>query len=950
MGEPARKIREDIEPEIRPNLRVIDGGGESTPSRSNLKALESNPDKNSGDSSIKNQEEAGSNVVQGPWANKTVGKATDKLKAGGKFSFFKKKGPLTAIILTLVGGVIGIGGLMSPSLLLVNLKEVMTDKFNLQLTSMDIRTNKILSKKINGTTSGLCTSVFSVACKYSTMSKTQLDKFEKAGIHIIEDADSKAGLFGRTRPSRFEFNGQEIGAEEFNKLLKTDPEFRSAVKKAYNPKFAGFMDDIWQKVSAKLKISKSDLDIDGETDEDRLKKLQDNTKEGVDIDSDTDVDLDEKKLDPDDAADDIDVDAHNTAVDAAEEAADQFADNVDDIASSGVKSTSSALGLTATSVVNTTKITGVLDNVCLAYNTTRAVGFAAKTVRALQLARFAMIFLNVADQIKAGDAEPDDVSYLGNILTAEFTNTDPVTGETTQKSATDSFGYKYAAYGEVGTMSDMTVQFLAGGGLTGTLIDVTSAINKYLGSTPEKTCGTLNNPFVGAGSLVVGIGLMFIPGPNAVRVADIAKNVVVSGVIAVAISLLPSLLQDIVAGILIDDTTVGEAAGDAITSGASGMMGNLAKSGGNAPLTPEQAVAYNNLTTSVLADYAEEDRLTYSPLNISNGNTFMGSFVRKLTPYMSGMSSITTSISSILSVITGSFSMLQPSAVKALTASDYEMCTDIDYRAMGLATDPYCNVMYGIPTEALEADPIDVAERLFDNGQIDSDGDIIGSEYKTFIENCIDRTNPLGFTGDNNQGDSGKDCLFDDDNKDFYIYYIDKRVQDGMDAEETEESSTSTNREYDSKTAKELAQIIIDSGNVTDRTNQLQQVLDGTRTNINIKVLRIVAELSKNNTFAVASLFRDYVPANGSKTSQHLVGEAVDISGSFGINGVTLAYGDYNDVIQKFLDEAVNLLGDDCYQIGVPTNKYKDTTDRPSTCSMFYDKGTGPHIHIGIKP
>ena len=791
MGEPARKIREDIEPEIRPNLYGIDGGGQSTPDRANLKALESNPEKLDDKSSIKDSEETGSNVVQGPWSNKVTSKPSGG-PTKGKFSLadLKKKGPLATIILTLVGGGIGIGGLLSPSLLLVNLKEVMTDKFNLQLASMDIRTNKILRAKVDGTTRGLCTSVLNVACKYSTMSKTQLSKFEKAGITVVPDADAKHGLFGRTRPAGFEFDGKPIDATEFNKMLRTDPKFRSAVKKAYNPKFMGFADEIWQKVAVKLKISKSSVDIDAETDEDRLKKIQDNTKEGVDIDSDADVNLDDQKLNPDSAPDDVDIDAQNAAVDAAEEAAEEFADNVDDIATSGKKSTPSAFSLTATSTLNLGKITGALDNACVAYNTVRTVGFAAKTVRVSQLARFAMIFLNEADQIKAGDANPDDVSYLGKILTTEFINKDPNTGETTRKTATDSFGYKYAAYGDTGTMPDTAAMFLAGGGLTGTLTGVTSKINDILGNKAEETCGVLNNPFVGAGSLVVGIGTMLIPGANTVRFSSLAKDVTISAGIGIALAVLPSLLQDIIAGVLVDKTTVGEAAGDAITSGASGMMGNLAKSGGNAPLTPEQAVAYNNLNGSIVAEYAEEDRLAYSPFDISNNNTFMGSFVRKLTPYLINMSSISNSISSILSMVMGSFSLLQPSVTKAATADDYKLCTDIDYRKLNVATDPYCNVIYGIPPEALEADPIEVATRLIDTKQIDEEGEIIGSEYKTFIEECIDRENPLGYTSDDNQAKNGENCFFSDDNKDFYIYYIDKRIQDGMDAEETVSSST----------------------------------------------------------------------------------------------------------------------------------------------------------------
>jgi len=116
-------------------------------------------------------------------------------------------------------------------------------------------------------------------------------------------------------------------------------------------------------------------------------------------------------------------------------------------------------------------------------------------------------------------------------------------------------------------MPDTAAMFLAGGGLTGTLTGVTSKINDILGNKAEETCGVLNNPFVGAGSLVVGIGTMLIPGANTVRFSSLAKDVTISAGIGIALAVLPSLLQDIIAGVLVDKTTVGEAAGDAITSG-----------------------------------------------------------------------------------------------------------------------------------------------------------------------------------------------------------------------------------------------------------------------------------------------------------------------------------------------------------------------------------------------
>src|SRR5680860_520790 len=122
MGEPARKYQ-DIEPDIRPNLSVLEGGGETTPERANLAAvkdLESNPEQPSADS-IEDQEANGSNIIKGPWENNVSGEKSAPSKIVGRLSGLKKKGPLATIITIVLGGGIGLSTLFSPGLLIVHM-------------------------------------------------------------------------------------------------------------------------------------------------------------------------------------------------------------------------------------------------------------------------------------------------------------------------------------------------------------------------------------------------------------------------------------------------------------------------------------------------------------------------------------------------------------------------------------------------------------------------------------------------------------------------------------------------------------------------------------------------------------------------------------------------------------------------------------------------------------
>lgn len=802
MAEPARKSNSDIEPDIAPNLRVIQGGGESTSSRANLRSVndqEINPGNTENNSSIAKQEETPDRPEyggSGSYYNNFTGDEKSKLRSKNGLHFLRRKGPMGVIITLLLGGGLGFSALFSPGLLIVQMKEVMVNKFNSQLASMDVRTTKILSAKIDNTTGGICSKGLSIGCKYSSMSDKMVSNFEKAGITVNSE---KTTLFGHSKPTSFDFNGENIKPSEFNSKLSSSTEFRAAVKQAYNPKFAGFADSIWKKAAAKLGISKKGTSISGTNDDERLKSIQEDTKNPSTSSKVTAVSTSETN--PETGKN------YTSGEVAAVNVANEIADGASAVENTGIKAGTAALeGVEAAG--NTLKITGFADGTCTAYGAVQAVGYAAKTVRALQLARYAMLFLNVADMIKAGTAKPEDVSYLGKIITTTVAATSTAAAV---KSGTDSFGYKFAADNETGKMTDTASQFLVGGGLTGKLITITSAINTYLHGKPKQVCGFLKNPFVSGISLIGGIALFFIPGVDvAVGFKDVAQGVAIAA-LTVAAAALPAMLKDIVAGVLVDKTTVGEAAVDAVTSGVSGTLGTTAAIGGNAPLTPTQAVAYNNLSTNIAAQYAREDRLAANPFDITNSNTFMGNIAAQLIPYTSKMSSLTGALSSVASVATRSLASITSQTTMATDdIANYEMCQDFDYNDLNgdgsnvkLATDPYCNVTYGIPPEALGADPIAVTNTLL--SQIDSNskptidpvtGDPTpGGAYEQFVTDCIDRKNPLGDT--TNGEPNGSECLFGAKvngipNNNYYLHYIDQRVEKGMDGYDTTTPTTAT--------------------------------------------------------------------------------------------------------------------------------------------------------------
>lgn len=812
MGRPAEEINSDsIEDDIYSNIHE-----NNSSNLRNLKNQEENPERLNSDS-IQKQEESGSDTDRGSWTNntekgnKTLKKAPGKLKfANASLKILKKNGAMSAIILLLISMLIQLMAFFVPGGLIVQLKEVVTARFNNQFTSMDIRSTNMLVSKMN-TTKGICGSKVTVKCKYSTMTDKQIKNFKDAGIEVaIDEAESKS-LTGRSKVKGLTYKDKTILAGGLKTEILKSPEFRSAMHKAYNPKYAGFSDKIWSSFAKVRKLSKVATDIDGDTDEARLKKIQDTTKgTAKNTKASTTINKDDTNPETNKPYTDAEYEKAVKAAADADKIANDIADEAGDVSKKGIKAGTEVLdsvedaakkGLD--SVSGTLGIAGFAESACTAYGSVQAVGYAAKTVRAAQLASYAMIFLNVADQIKAGTAKAKDVEFLGKILTTEYLKSDGKKG----KSATDSFGYKYAAYGDTGKMSISASQYLAGGGLTGELIHITDMINSATDNKPKKVCKVIGNPIVSGASLVAGIALMLIPGANVAFGAKDIAQAAFSIALGLASPTLITMLADIVAGVVVDENTYGEASGDAIISGASGMMSGLASMGGNSPLTASQAVEYRQLYEKTASLYAEEDRLAYSPLDVSNSNTFMGGIFSQLLPYLSKMSSLSGSINSIASLSTNSMAFATSQTAKAVTESDYTICKDFDYNDLRgdgndttddkVATDPYCNVIYGIPPAYLNKDPIKVVEELGDEIDESTGDPKSGSEYAKFVTDCINRDRSLGDSGEDFSKDDGSKCLFNDSNANYYLHYIDQRVDAGMDGIEANSTSSTADSTID---------------------------------------------------------------------------------------------------------------------------------------------------------
>jgi hypothetical protein len=240
-------------------------------------------------------------------------------------------------------------------------------------------------------------------------------------------------------------------------------------------------------------------------------------------------------------------------------------------------------------------------------------------------------------------------------------------------------------------------------------------------------------------------------------------------------------------------------------------MSDVSQGGGNGTMSVDDAIAYNSEQNKVLAQYAAEDRATLSPFDVTSQNTFMGSIVAKLLPNISQMSSLSGSLSAIGSIVSGSLSSIVPKS-SALTQDElkaaYTVCNDMDYKTLDIATDPFCNPIYGIPPQYLNKDPVKVADELIKEGSIDDAGAVIpGSKYEDYLNNCVNRAEPMGSTGDSGTGNDGMMCKVKADNINYYLFTIDSRIDNGMDGTATQQNSSTA-----SSTAANSGALIGDVG------------------------------------------------------------------------------------------------------------------------------------------
>ena len=865
---------------------------------------------------------------QDGWRDNTSRDLNKPKKGKGKSSGFsamnklKRFGPTGAVASMLLVGAVGIGSSTSiMGSLLVSIKESIVTNIDQQQYTSSSRSNRILSRRLaDNATSGSCTLV-KIACRFHKPTNYQLKQLDKAGVKALDEAGEvieKGKLIGGKRPAHYLIDGEKISAKDFKKALRNNPKLRNAFRRAYNPRWVNWVDDaavkflkkigVTKKVADKLNTKKAKKALTEATDE--LTKIEDKGGDKI------------KK---------------------------EIAEEAGDFAKKEAKKTAKKGGDAKLMMA---------QGICAAAKAPNVIVNINKAFRIAQYAKLGYTFLTAADAIKKGEATPEMVNNVATILTQSYTKKDG----SIKKPATDSKLMKYTM--GLGTSGSSSSYIPGVGGALATYLGVVNSEPvkvgcDLVGSTAAEVAVEV---FDGIKNGLGPVGWAWTAGEFALEGILSLESVqqqlssAMGGIVQTAIDTFGNWVDmKALAEYFLGDKTKGATGtdvGDITGVGLSNSMADQASYTGNAPLTVQQKVAFDEqIVQPERIALAEEDRLTHSPFDISSPNTFLGSIAIRFVPYLGMASSPLAFVSAISSISTSSlFNLFNPSAY-AKNIIDENKCTQNSVLAneKDIAVGPACDVQYGVPTDYMGIEPDQVASELSASGDIDEDGKVkSNSELQDWIDTC-------------NQASiiNTKECTVDSRQRALYnLYQIDKRTVDGMD-EDPDKTKSAAGSGSGSTTSGpgaalpdgdviSLAKQIVDNPNITYDGDQFQNMANGQPAaygvTVDKRLLQTILYIAKKYPIYISSLVRE----NTNNYSLHPVGEAVDIAM---INGTATTGGDQNaiDMLQYLLDGKVLPQGAGVGQEGCGNRAGSGMDGKLSSAGLVPHDDTCNHVHLALR-
>lgn len=712
------------------------------------------------------------------------------------------------------GGLFLLGGL--GGLAIVNIKEVLMDKMGSSVeTFMDKRGMRVFRNRMTGdktadkNLSAVCK--IRVKCKFKGMSDRQIARFEKRTGLKVRTTGEKTVLRKNVVTGLEKADGSVVSANDFSREFNRDRGFRSSIRKmGWKARFSNMAGkaakSVWRKVgvSRGKGVGSARNAQEAEDTMERARKGQGTNidsgtpvkdgegrwrgRDGGHIDSDGNyVDSDGKVVGKAQSGDFVDGNGKAipgldsvTEADRVQKANMNFKERFRGGQTKFQGQIGSALSK-ASRVVGAINVAGYADMACTVKHTFEAVAFISKMLGMQQLIQFSWTFMNTADAIKAGEATPEGIQYMGE-QTIRAAQDPGVTGlvdsvyDTSEASSgaqqtiaeaenvsidmQDTVNTKGTFYSstawrwvEDGTPPDPNevAEFSNGGP---NMPDILNVIN----GVTEKGCSVVQNPITRIAGMLVGAAAIIASGGTGGLAAGAQAGAILAGFWAMD-NLLKPWMANMITGDRIPGDASGQQTGTAVVSGFGAMQSQAGAAVGGQFATVDEANRY--LADSVqpyLAQKAVDERAEASPFDATNPYTFTGSMINDLSPVILS-SSIADRFGKIASLALNPLGRLMSpnaSADVAFYSNTMDMCQDSQYNEMNLATDPFCNPIIIANPNVLEADTDEVVNYMCygpgyeitdreddcDSEYIDNVGNPLG-DYKKFVNECVDSTGPI---------------------------------------------------------------------------------------------------------------------------------------------------------------------------------------------------------------
>ncbi len=695
------------------------------------------------------------------------------------------RGALITIIIIIACGGTFLG--VSNSLLAPALSALITANTQTSFTSYSLRTKHIMKGMMDGTGAGSVTTGWTGKVKYSRIPNYMKTRLAKYNIEV-EGSGSNTIL---------KWNGEDIDANRFITMYNDNAEFREAYTRAKRGRVATFFDNIANKLYQKLGLPRN---------------IFSNYKQTNDLD--TDVGNYQSTMEP--KFEGSTTNLHTNASGESEPRQVYDADGrpvIDpntgepvtvrdpvDLSSNGSSTTGSAADIDTAKASARTMIQNIAGSVgkvgsgiCTALKIFSMITTAAAAQEMYNSITYFMTQMESISKMKAGYGDASAINPLLNFLTtSEETNVEdyngfainlpwttasddvPATGEDDIPQKTEK-GAPVEASGLQKVLADAptTKESTANYSLERTIKAVGGAA--LFGAGTATTCAGIDlfNSVVSLAVTLSPAGIVKIAGSF---LSDFIFNLVISNLVAGFLNfLVPTLAKVFFTNVF--DTATGIVAGQFLMMGANAANSREGRSGsGQSPSDADSAKEFNKSTQTVLAMEAEQDRLTHSPFDTSNPNTFFGSIAYSLLPTITstnitGLTSFIRSASTSLATLFGRVSAEGEGTTYQTTFGDCPLLDEI-----GAVGDLYCNpiISADTSTEMIELSPDDSyynevltnprfsvsakAPAGVENLKCDDEGNCEvqdNSNLARYITYCDGRDSPFGVVDQNIVGKEG---------------------------------------------------------------------------------------------------------------------------------------------------------------------------------------------------